>query len=75
MNHNPSNFIESCLAGQALAEEIYSFIDQWHESDATVGVAQYLGITGAEYALWLEQSESLKSIILAHQNQVPLIAK
>ena len=70
MNHNPTNFIECCLAGQALAEDIYSFIDQWHESNATVGVAQYLGMTADEYALWLEKPESIRSIIFAHQNRV-----
>ncbi|HZK81586.1 MAG TPA: hypothetical protein VFC46_10975 [Humisphaera sp.] len=56
------------LFGHALADDIYSFIDQRHESNATVGVAQYLRMTGDEYALWLEKPESIRSIIFAYQN-------
>ncbi len=65
-------FIEKVLAGVVLDTEIDDFVQQWHESKATVGLAEFLGFTNQEYALWVEQPESLRSILFCRQYEIDL---
>jgi hypothetical protein len=72
MIRKPSNFVEYCLAGEALLEDIYRFIDEWHEADTDDELPTYLGMSDDEYALWLEKPEALPFILFAHQSHTPL---
>lgn len=57
-------FIESWLEGPSLAIDIYDWINQWHEdTETTKTLSEYLGITDAEYAQWLENPKCLMSIL------------
>ena len=69
MSLQPTNFIEFCLAGKALVDDVYAFIDEWHSSDSQLQLSQYLGMTAEEYALWLEKPESLRFIVYAHESR------
>lgn len=67
-----SNFVERCLAGEALVEDIYSFIDAWHQADTHLTLPEFLGFTADEYAIWLEKPTSLPFILFSKRSHVPL---
>lgn len=62
-----SNFIEDCLSGNTILQEIDNYIDQWHDSQSDQTIYEYLGMTKEEYALFVKDENSLKSIIMAHK--------
>lgn len=43
-----SNFIQNCLAGKSLLEDIDDYVDQWHESDSEIPLHVYLGMNHEE---------------------------
>jgi len=65
-------FIEQVLEGEVLETEIDDFVEQWHESDSQETLAEYLGFTDEEYALWVEQPESLRSILFCRKHDIDL---
>src|SRR5437899_5671925 len=62
-------FIEQVLEGEILETEIDDFVEQWHESNSQESLADYLGFTDEEYALWVEKPETLRSIILRRKQR------
>jgi hypothetical protein len=65
-------FVDLCLAGDVLLEEIDDFIDQWHASSVISKLHEYLGMTKDEYALWLRVPDVLPYIIKARHDSKPL---
>lgn len=61
-----SNFIEKCISGDALSFEIDDYIDNWHNSDSELELHEYLGMTKAEYSLFVDDESYLGVIINAH---------
>ena len=60
-------FVESVLAGHALPEDIEDYVDAWHDSPVDLGdLPSFLGMTRAEYNLWVEHDPSLRYILAAH---------
>jgi hypothetical protein len=72
MSHSQEKFIDQCLKGEALADEIDDFVDVWHESEVGVPLHEFLGFTHDEYALWVERPDSLKFILYARKHDRPL---
>ncbi len=62
-----SNFIEQCLLGEVLMEEIDDYVDQWHESGNDMPIHKFLGMKRSEYSLWLSDPDMLPFIICAHR--------
>ena len=62
-----SSFIQQCLNGNVLLEDIDDFIHQWHNTDSDLGIYDYLGMTRREYFLWVENPEILPHIVNAHR--------
>jgi len=62
-----SSFIQQCLEGKALIDDIDDFIDLWHESDSDLPLHQFLGMTRPEYSLWVADPNVLPHIINAHK--------
>ncbi|MEI2282438.1 hypothetical protein [Paenibacillus polysaccharolyticus] len=60
-------FMDACLNGDALSEDIETYIEEWHESESTEEVFEYLGMTEEEYGLWVENDGILRSIFAARQ--------
>ncbi len=60
-----NSFIDLCLEGEALPEEIDDFVDQWHESDSNEPIFMYLGMTQQEYRLWVHDPDILPFVITA----------
>ncbi|WP_018620102.1 hypothetical protein [Spirosoma luteum] len=62
-----SNFIQDCLVGDALPDEIDDYIDQWHDGDFEIPLHAYLGMSWDEYAIWIESPNSLVYIVAARK--------
>ena len=60
-----STFIELCVEGQVLPEEIDDYVDEWHDSDSEVPIFDYLGMSQQEYRLWVHDPDILPFIITA----------
>lgn len=62
-----SNFIQDCILGDALPEEVDDYVDAWHSKDTDVQLHRFLGMTRSEYSLWVEDPSILPLIITAHR--------
>lgn len=62
------NFMELCLQGKALPEEIDDYIDAWHEGDSDESLHEYLGMSSEEYSLWIKNPNAIHSIIEEYHN-------
>lgn len=65
-------FIDLCLGGKVLLDEIDDFIDQWHETPTGHELHDYLGLTKEEYSLWLRVPDALPYIVKARRENKPL---
>ncbi|WP_278260890.1 hypothetical protein [Nocardia sp. AG03] len=61
-------FIDAVLSGHALADDVDDWVDHWHDAETGVPpeLSAYLGMTGEEYALWVDQPQALRVIVAAH---------
>lgn len=60
-----STFIDLCVEGHVLPEEIDDYVDEWHESDSDEAIYDYLGMSQQEYRLWVHDPDILPFIITA----------
>src|SRR4051794_32934853 len=60
-------FVDLCLRGEALAEEIDGYVDAWHEGGTGQPIYDFLGMTREEYSLWVERPDSLTMILEARK--------
>ena len=58
-----SNFIDMCLSGDALPDEIDDFVDRWHEGDSDLSIHEFLGMTREEYLSWVKDPNALPRIL------------
>lgn len=63
-----SNFIIDCINGDALMSDVNDYIDHWHDSDTSLPLHDFLGMTKKEYMLFVEDENYLGSIITAHKS-------
>ena len=56
-------FLDLVLAGEARQDDIDDFVDQWHDGDASCSLAEFLGMSDDEYALWVEKPSALSLIL------------
>ena len=63
-----SSFIELCLNGDRLPEEIDDFVDEWHEEPDGTTLHGFLGMTKAEYNLWVIDPNVLHFILDARHS-------
>ncbi len=61
------SFVNQCLAGDVDPDAIDDFVARWHEGATGVTIWEFLGMTKDEYALWVEQPDSLHAILYAHR--------
>jgi hypothetical protein len=72
MNSHRRTFVQKCLAGEAAFSDIDDFVDQWHESSTACPLHEFLGLTEAEYARWVERPEALRDLVLAHKERASI---
>ena len=67
------SFIDSCLTGDALLDDIEDYIEYWHENDSDLELNEFLGMTPDEYAEWIKTGEDmvLRDIIEARNVSIP----
>ncbi|MGJ9460469.1 hypothetical protein [Oceanobacillus sp. CF4.6] len=65
-------FMEACLQGEALLEEIDDYVDEWHDSDSDEEIYDYLGMTIEEYGVWVEDDSMLKTIFYSREIGQPI---
>jgi hypothetical protein len=65
-------FVELCLAGDVLMDEIDDYVHAWHTGDTKESIYDFLGMTREEYDLWVEQPRSLRLILAARERGIPL---
>lgn len=63
------SFIDLCLGGDVLEDEIDEFIDKWHEDEeTTLELHDYLGMSWEEYSVWATRPSILPFILSAKRN-------
>lgn len=73
VNRTNDNFIDLCLAGHALADDIDQFVDRWHDGQGPgMELHDFLGMSFDEYSLWVERPHALRSILYARRFHLPL---
>ena len=74
MSKSEKTFVEKCLAGEALLDDMDDYIDRWHvgEGDPNASLAAFLGFTDEEYKLWAEKPSALAFILDARKGGVHL---
>lgn len=63
------NFIDLCLRGEVLPEQIDEFVDDWHARACPVDLADFLGMKWDEYLVWVTDPALLPLILRAHKEQ------
>lgn len=58
-------FMDRMLRGEVMADEIDDFVDFWHDSDSSVPLHEFLGMSEAEYGLWVSSPSMLGVIVNA----------
>lgn len=68
------SFIQLCLSGDVLAEEIEEFVEDWHEGRAGADqeLHEFLGMNWDEYAIWATNPSILPFILSAHHKGISL---
>jgi hypothetical protein len=67
-----TTFVAACLAGQALLTDVDDWIDEWHESEDTLPLDEFLGFHDEEGALFAERPEALRFIVAARRLGKPV---
>ena len=67
MFRDERTFVDLCLEGEVLAEEIDDFVDMWHEGSSGQTIYAFLGLTREEYGLWVEKPSSIYFILEARK--------
>lgn len=63
------SFIDLCLSGDVLEDEIDGFVDSWHEDEkTTLELHEYLGMNWEEYSVWATRPSILPFILSARNN-------
>ena len=63
-----SNFIQKCLNGKVLIDDIDDFIHEWHSKESELEIYDYLGMTRDEDFLWVTAPDTLPHIVNAHRS-------
>jgi hypothetical protein len=67
------NFIDSCINGSVLIDEIDDFVDRWHDDDSLhVELHEYLGMSWEEYSIWATRPSILPFIFSARKKHTSL---
>lgn len=68
-----NTFISRVLAGQATVDDIDTYVDMWHDDVADQReLHEALGLLWPEYAMWVEDHQTLKYVVEARRRNQPL---
>ena len=68
------SFLELCLKGDLLIEEIDNYVEDWHEGRAGANqeLHEFLGMRWDEYSAWAKNPSILSYILAARRNKISL---
>ena len=72
MYKQSDSFIQKCLRGEALIDEIDDYVEKWHSSSEDIDIHTFLGMTSKEYALWIRDPDTLPYIVASRHEKIPL---
>lgn len=49
-----------------MLEDVYAYVDSWHETTTDLPLNQFLGMTQEEYECWSEEPQCLRLIVQSH---------
>jgi hypothetical protein len=55
-------FMDRYLADEVEPEDIDDFVDEWHEGEYTISLAEFLGLSNDEYWRWVKDANVLPHI-------------
>jgi hypothetical protein len=64
-------FIELCLKGRALVEDVDDFVERWHRANDDTTLYEFLGLSQTEYSLWINDPDVLPYVMYARREQKP----
>lgn len=69
---SPSSYLDACLEGHALLDDVDDWVESWHEAEgAPRGFREpleaYLGLNDFEYSAWAEKPSLLRAIVGARK--------
>lgn len=68
MSDRNASFIDLCVSGNALPDEIDIYIDQWHDVDTDLSLHEWLGLSWDEFSAVTANKKILTHIITARRN-------
>lgn len=69
MSRPSERFFDLYALGRVLADEIDHFVEEWHGADTPLSLPEYLGLTEAEYATWVEDARRLPFVLAKRRGQ------
>lgn len=68
-----NNFIQMCISGDALQDEIDEYVEAWHSGKVeNCELHEYLGMTWEEYSIWGTSPSVIRYIIAARKRGTTL---
>lgn len=64
------SFIEMVLDGASSIDDVDDFVERWHESDSSMSLHEYLGMSWDDYALWVGGADELEAIIARRRSAI-----
>jgi len=66
-----NTFVDLCLNGKALTEDIDDFVSRWHSSTDGRTLREYLGLTPLEYNHWVKDERAIRRILFCRKTGQP----
>jgi len=64
-------FVDCCLEGNALLDEVDDYVDLWHTIEQNIPLHEFLGLSWDEYAAWVGNPSVLPFIISSRKSGRP----
>jgi hypothetical protein len=72
MSDTKGSFIDLAVAGKVPLDNIDEFVEAWHKKPGRKSLHDFLGLSEAEYSLWVRDPDSLSYIVRARHEKLPL---
>jgi hypothetical protein len=72
MSDTKGSFIDLAVAGKVPLDNIDEFVEAWHKKPGKKSLHHFLGLSKAEYSLWVRDPDSLSCIVKARHEKLPL---
>lgn len=60
-------FVEQVLAGNAAVDDVDDYVERWHAGEGEGSLADFLGLSSAEYDAWVNDAGALRRLLERRQ--------